>query len=241
MAALAFITFVHIVIGEMAPKSAVITHPESSARALGLPFRAFARVARPGLAVLNGAANLALRLVRVTPVTELDTTRDPAELRVLLRQSHEAGLLPAEQYRTLDGTLALRVTAVDALMRPRDRMATVPAGASPADIQDAQRRTGRSRFPVVAADGNVVGVVHVRHTLVTDRGTARELARPPLVLRAGTDAYAALATMRSRRTHLALVSRAGALVGLVTLEDLVEQLIDEFDDETDRPVAATAP
>lgn len=194
--ALAFITFVHIVVGEMAPKSAVISHPETSARALGLPFRAFTWLARPGLAVLNGAANLALRLVRVTPVAELDATRDPVELRALLRRSYDAGLLPADQYRTLDGTLALRATSVDTLMCPRDRMVTVPADAVPADIQDAHLRTGRSRFPVTAPDGSVVGVVHVRHTLVADGATARELARPPLVLSAGTDTYAALATMR---------------------------------------------
>jgi CBS domain containing-hemolysin-like protein len=114
-------------------------------------------------------------------------------------------------------------------------MVTVPADAVPADIQDAHLRTGRSRFPVTAPDGSVVGVVHVRHTLVADGATARELARPPLVLSAGTDTYAALATMRARRTHLALVRAGGRVVGLVTLEDLVEQLIGEFDDETDRP------
>lgn len=231
--ALALITLLHIVVGEMAPKSYVISHPEASATVLALPFRGYARVVRPALRVLNGLANRILRLARIEPVDEVDTARDPAELRSLLRQSRDAGRLPPEQYRMLDGTLALRSTTLADLMVPRADMVSVPAGATGADVVAAHLATGRSRLPVTD-DGDIVGVVHVRDAARATGTTAAALASAPLRLDATTDAYAALRTMRDRRTHLALVGPVGAVAGLVTLEDLVEQLIGDFADETDR-------
>ena len=96
MIALALVTFLHMVVGEMAPKSWAITHPERSALLLALPFRAFAWVARPVLPVLNGLANAMLRLVRVQPQDELAQVHGPDELRILLEQSREHGLLAAD-------------------------------------------------------------------------------------------------------------------------------------------------
>jgi CBS domain containing-hemolysin-like protein len=237
--ALAVVTVVHIVVGEMAPKSWAISRPETAARALALPFLGFVRLLRPVLTALNAAANGALRLVGVTPVTHRETARGPAELRVLLRDSTDAGLIPADQHRLLDGLLALRTGTLAAVMVPAAAMDTVPAHVDGDGVVAAHRRTGRSRFPVTDG-GRVLGVVHVRDAARAPAATAAALATPALRLPVGIDPHTALTTMQRDRRQLAVVTDGTALVGLVTLEDLVEQVIGEFADETDRqPAAAT--
>jgi Hemolysins and related proteins containing CBS domains len=116
--ALSVVVFLHMVVGEMAPKSWAISHPESSALLLALPFRAFARVSRPALAVLNGLANTCLRAVRVTPQNELAQVHGPEELRILLEESREHGLLPAHDHQLLTAALALQNRTIETVMVP---------------------------------------------------------------------------------------------------------------------------
>ncbi|AVT37528.1 hemolysin family protein [Plantactinospora sp. BB1] len=238
--ALALVTFLHLVVGEMAPKSWAITDPERSALLLALPFRAFARVARPVLSALNGLANVTLRLVKVRPEEQLAVAHGPEELRMLLQQSREHGLLAADQHEMLTSMLELQGTTVAQVMEPVETIVSVRPDDSAERIEEVCRSSGRSRLAVFDAPGEVAGLVHVREAVrATTAGrpaTARELMTSPFTLEATATVTEAVAAMRAEQAQLAMVSNgagAGRPVGFVALEDLLEEVIGEFDDETD--------
>jgi CBS domain containing-hemolysin-like protein len=238
--ALAVVTFLHLVLGEMAPKSWTITDPERSALLLALPFRAFARVARPALAGLNYLANATLRLVRVRPQEQLAAqVHGPDELRILLEQSRAYGMLPVDQHRMLTSMLQLQGTRVADIMEPVERIVSVRPDDDAERIEAVCRESGRSRLAVLDAPNSVAGIVHVRDVVrATTEGmrvTARELMTPPFTLPAPATVTEAVAAMRAEQAQLALVTAAPGTnaVGFVALEDLLEEVIGEFDDETD--------
>ena len=241
LVALVIVTFLHLVVGEMMPKSWAITHPERSAGLLALPFRTFTRVVGPALWVLNGLANAALKPFGVHPQDHLAQAHGPAEMQILLDRSRAEGLIEAEQSDLLTSMLRLRVTTVRDVLIPDDRLVTVPAGASAADIELASMTSGRSRLAVTTSDGAVAGVVHVREAVrATTAGrpaTAAELMDPPFRLAAAVPVTEAVTAMRAGRAQLAIVDEDGVRMGFVALEDLLEQVIGRFDDETD-PVPA---
>ncbi|OLF11912.1 hemolysin family protein [Actinophytocola xanthii] len=220
---LVVVTFLHLVVGEMAPKSWALAHPERSATLLALPMRAFMWLTRPALVALNGLANKCLRAVGVRPVDELDSGHTPEDLRQLVDHSTEVGALDARRHDRLATALDLHTRPVGEVMRPRAELVTVAPSAAAAAVRDAARTSGHLRF--VVWDGErPLGVVHVRDAL-TDTGTAVELMHSVLTLPDETPAHTALTTMRDSSTHLALVYRDGELAGLVTLHDLLDQLL----------------
>ena len=235
--ALIIVTFLHLVIGEMMPKSWAITHPERSATLLAVPFRAFTRMVRPGLNALNNLANLALRPFGVHPQDQLAQAHGPQEMNILLERSRAEGLIGAEQTELLTSMLRLQETTVADVLIPDEQLVTVSPGDSPADIEQASLRSGRSRLAVVGHDGGVAGVVHVREAVrATTDGravTAAELMDAPFVLDAAVTVTDAVTQMRAGRAQIAMVTRDGRRFGFVALEDLLEQVIGEFDDETD--------
>ncbi|WP_173055521.1 hemolysin family protein [Phytohabitans houttuyneae] len=235
--ALLLVGFLHLVVGEMAPKSWAITDPERSALLLALPFRAFARLTRPALVLFNGLANGVLRLVKVEPQDQLAQVHGPEELRILLEQSREHGTLAADQEQLLSSMLQLQRTTVASVMQPLAELVTVPADATAERIEAISRGCGRSRLAVSGPNGELVGLVHVRDAVkATTFGrpaTATELMTEPSVLPATATVTEAVAAMRADRAQLALVSRGEGTVGFVALEDLLEEVIGEFDDETD--------
>jgi CBS domain containing-hemolysin-like protein len=227
VAALVVVTFVHLVVGEMAPKSWAIAHPERSAILLALPMRAFMAVTRPVLVVLNALANACLRRFGVEPVDELAASHNPDDLRELVAHSAETGTLDRERHDRLVTALDLDTATLGSLVRPHTAVSTVAADASADEVRDITRRSGHLRL--VVRDGEqLVGVVHVRDALVAPADTqARSLMRPVLTLPANEPAYAALRTMRERRSHLALVRDGAELVGLLTMQDLLDRLLPE--------------
>ncbi|MEV4655673.1 hemolysin family protein [Micromonospora sp. NPDC049301] len=238
--ALGLVTFLHLVVGEMAPKSWAITDAERSATLLALPFRAFARVARPVLSALNALANAILRLVGVNQQDQLAQVHGPDELRILLEQSREHGLLGAEQHQLLTSMLELQGTSVAQVMEPFATMVTVRRDDPAERIEQVSRDSGRSRLAVLDAAGDVCGLVHVREAVrvvTTGRAaTAGELMTPAFTLPATSSVTEAVAAMRARQSQLALVRNGGGParpIGFVALEDLLEEVIGEFDDETD--------
>ena len=233
-------TFLHLVVGEMAPKSWAITDAERSATLLALPFRAFARIVRPVLSVLNGLANAMLRLFGVQQQDQLAQVHGPDELRILLEQSREHGLLGAEQHQLLSSMLELQGTTVAQVMEPFDQIVTVGRDETAERIEHVSRDSGRSRLAVVDAGGEVCGLVHVREAVravTTGRpATADELMTNAFTLPAEASVTEAVAAMRAQQAQLALVSNGGGPtrpIGFVALEDLLEEVIGEFDDETD--------
>lgn len=234
--ALVVVVFLHMVLGEMAPKSWAISHPESSAILLALPFRGYARLLRPVLLALNGMANVLVRMVGVTPQDTAAQAHGPDELRILLRESREQGYLPEQQHQMLSGALKVQSTTVADVMVPRADIVTVPVSADAVEIEQVSQSSGRSRLVVVDGD-EPVGMVHIRDVVrAADDATARDLMWASVTLSSDRTVAAAVTAMRQQRAQLALVSAQDGVVGLVALEDLLEEIIGEFDDETDPPM-----
>ncbi|MFC4005213.1 hemolysin family protein [Prauserella oleivorans] len=223
---LVVVTFLHLVVGEMAPKSWAIAHPERSATLLALPMRGFMWFTRPLLILLNGVANWCLHRVGVQAVDEVAEGHTPDDLRQLVEHSASAGALDADRREQLTTALDLRTRRVRDIMRPREDVVGVPAAASVAEVQQTSRDSGHLRLVVHGDDGRAAGIVHVRDTLTRPAGTtAAELMRPLLSLPADTPVDSALTTMRERRNHLAVATEDGAVVGLVTMQDLLDELL----------------
>ncbi|MEU3270370.1 hemolysin family protein [Saccharomonospora sp. NPDC006951] len=224
--ALVVVTFLHLVVGEMAPKSWAIAHPEKSATLLAIPMRGFMWFTRPILLALNGAANWCLHRLGVAAVDEVSAGHTPDDLRQLVEHSAEAGALDAPRHGQLATALDLRVRPLRDIMRPIADVSAVAASATVAEVQRASRDSGHLRLVVRGERGRPLGVVHVRDTLTQPEGTtAGELVRTALTLSADAPAYTALGTMRDRRNHFALLEEDGAIVGLLTLQDLLDELL----------------
>ncbi|QTE28107.1 hemolysin family protein [Pengzhenrongella sicca] len=231
--ALMIVTFLHLVVGEMAPKSWAIAHPETSATLLAIPMRAFMWVTRPVLRALNQMANWTLRKVGVEPADQLATGQSPDDLRHLVEHSVNVGAIDARFSAQVAGALDLQRLSIADLLDEDARPTVVPAAATVAEVQAATRETGHLRV-LVGPVGALEGVIHVRDTLTEPaHRPAREFMRPVLSLQAGTPVYAALAAMRETRNHLAVVDDAGAFVGVITLNDVLGRL---FPRPADSPV-----
>jgi CBS domain containing-hemolysin-like protein len=223
--ALVVVTFLHLVIGEMAPKSWAIAHPERSAILLAPAMRGFTAVVRPLLLALNGMANAGLRRFGVQPVDEVAGGHSPQTLRELVDHSARAGALDEDRRRRLLAALEIDTAAVRTLVRPDTEVAGVDADDPVSRVQEVSRESGHLRLLVRRA-GAPVGVVHVRDTLDRDPATpVSAVSRPVLELPADEPVHRALTTMRQRRGHFALVVADGAPVGLLTLHDVLARLL----------------
>ncbi|MEV7010269.1 CNNM domain-containing protein [Streptosporangium sp. NPDC051022] len=227
--ALGIVTFLHMVVGEMAPKSWAIAHPERSATALALPFRGFTMAVRPLLTVLNGVSNLLLRLVRVRPREETSAPRTPAQLQHLVEESRRLGLIEPDDHALLSQALHAPDAEITPLVVPPSDIVGVPATASPQRVIDVVTRTKRTRL--VVWDGErPVGVLHVRDAyLARRRGLdtpAGDLAHRMPRLSPDTSITDAVSALRAAHSQLATVHTAdGALAGVVFLDDLLTTLL----------------
>ncbi|NRQ31569.1 HlyC/CorC family transporter [Nonomuraea sp. NN258] len=223
---LALVTFLHMVVGEMAPKSWALTHPERAALVLTLPFRAFTWLMRPLLSSLNGLTNVILRLFGVQPRDELATTRTPRQLAMLVGESGRMGLLDREEHDLLTRALRLEAEGIERLMVPIDQVVFVPPSADSAAIKDTAAHSGHLRL-LVGRPGDVGGVLHARDALLRPDQTAAGLARPMPRLACVTQVPEAVAALQEARAHLALVTgQGGAVIGMVSLTDLLSVLLD---------------
>lgn len=218
--ALIIVTFLHLVVGEMAPKSWAIAHPETSAIMLATPMRAFMWLTRPLLRALNEAANWCLRRVGVQPADQVATGQNPDDLRHLVEHSANVGALDSAYSAQITGALELQDLTVRDLVRPTGAPTAVAPGSTMADVRSAVRSSGHLRILVGDA-----GVVHVRDTLAhPDDAPVTPLVRPVLRLAAETPVADALTRMREGRQHLALVHDGGTTVGVLTLADVLARL-----------------
>jgi len=220
--ALIIVTFLHLVVGEMAPKSWAIAHPEKSATMLAIPMRGFMFLTRPILTVLNNMANWCLRKVGVEPADQIGSGQSPDDLRQLVEHSVNVGALDASYSVQLSGALELQRLTVGDLVR-HGVTTSVPPTATVADVRAASLRSGHLR--ILVKDGETVsGVVHVRDTLNSEVDLA-EVTRPVFTIAADTPVYVALASMRETSSHLALVVDGDATVGVVTMSDVLSRLL----------------
>ncbi|MEX0657999.1 MAG: hemolysin family protein [Egibacteraceae bacterium] len=245
--ALSIVVFLHMVVGEMAPKSWAIADPERSAMRLIRPFRAFATAVRPFIRLLNAMANVLVRLVGVEPRDDLAASHSPADLLLLVAESGRQGTLGEEQSTLLSRALDLSGLDAEAAMVPRGDIVAVPVDAGIGELEQLASETGRSRIPVYDGElDRIRGVLHVKDLLAVpaqdrSRVTAASLARPALVAPESRPLESLMLDMRRDRQHVAIVvDEFGTVTGLVALEDLLEELIGEFEDESDHPGPGTS-
>lgn len=227
--ALAIVTFLHMVIGEMAPKSWAIAHPERSATMLALPFRGFTMVVRPVLTVLNGVSNLLLRAVGVQPTDGEPPPRTRDQLQRLVEESRRLKLIDADDHVVLTQALNAPSTPIEPLVVPDGDIVAVPAASSPQDVIELSAASGRTRL-IVSDAGEPSGVVHVRDAyLARRRGSAvsaASLGHPLPVLSPDTTVSDAVAALQEAHGQLAVVRGPdGTVTGLVSLDDLLATLL----------------
>ena len=238
--ALSIVVFLHMVVGEMAPKSWAISHPERSALLLARPFRAFAVVFRPVIWTLNRSANLVVLAVGVQPQDELAMAHSPADLILLLEEAAGEGSLGIDDHGLLARSIELSGLTAVAAMTPRPGVVAVDRSTPLDDVERRAVETGRSRIVVYDADlDHPVGVLHVRDllTFADDRtsAVAGDLVSPLIVTPDHLALEDLFLQMRDERRHLALVvDEHGVVIGLITMEDVLEELIGDFEDESDR-------
>ena len=234
-------TVLSMILGELVPKNFALALPLATAK-LVIPFQiAFTTVFKPAVVVLNGSANGVLRSMGIEPKEELSGARSAEELSSLVRRSASAGLLEADTASLLDRTLTFsRLTAAD-VMTARPSMHALAAGDSADDVIQLARRTGHSRFPVYDDDlDDITGVVHLKAAISVPRGRRGEvpvgaISTDPLRVPETVHVDALISELRARGYQLAVVvDEYGGTAGLVTLEDLVEELVGEVSDEHDR-------
>ena len=166
--ALFVVTFLHLVIGEMAPKSLALAHPERTAMVLAIPMRTFMTFTRPILTALNHAANWCVRRLGVEPVDELGEGQDPDALRHLVEHSAAVGTLDAPHYRSLTRALELERRTIGDIVARTTGFSTVAADADATQIQAQSQLVHHQRILVRDENGSVAGVVHVRDTLLAN-------------------------------------------------------------------------
>ncbi|MFC5832805.1 hemolysin family protein [Nonomuraea insulae] len=227
--ALALVTFLHMVLGEMAPKSWAIAHPERSATILALPFRAFTLLVRPLISALNAITNGLLRLFKVHPGGEKVNPRTPAQLQHLVEESRRLGLIEADDHAILSQTLQAPNAPIADLITPPDRIVTVPAGATPQQVVDAAVRAGRSRL-IVGPVTDPIGVIHLRDAYLARRRstatTAGKLAYRLPTLPPDLPVSDAVGRLRDAHSQIGLVRGSdGTVAGLIALDDLLTTLL----------------
>ena len=223
--ALALVTFLHLVVGEMAPKSFSLAHPERIAIWLALPMRGFLWITRPVLHALNQSANWLVRKSGATPADEVGSAQDAASLRHLVEHSASVGALAMHYHRGVVGALDFSETRLEEITTPDEEIVWVPVEATVADVQAATVASGHLRILVMAGD-RITGIVHVRDTM--DADPAQDLdafIRRVLVRDARTTVYEALARMQRQRIHVAVVTQGGKRLGIVTLQDVLPQVL----------------
>ena len=223
--ALIVVTFLHLVIGEMAPKSWAIAHPETAAKATGILARAMTWPLRPFLLWINRIAN---RLVRASGVEPVDKAaaggQDADTIRELVAHSRRAGTLDEQYSAPIAQAIELGTVTVGDIVRTDRTPTAVPADATAADVQAAAAASTHLRILVGA--GASARVAHVRDTLEVAATTpAARIARDALVLSPETSAYDALGRMRRGRVQLATVADGERLLGVVTLDDLLKRIL----------------
>lgn len=238
--ALVIVVYLHMVVGEMAPKNIAISAPERSAVAMALPFRAFITVFRPAIMALNGVANQVLRLFGVRPADALEVAHSAEDLAVIVAAGRQEGVIGDFAHRLLTRAIAFGDREASEVMVPRPDVVAAEVDATVTEIEELMRRSGHSRLPIQTDDlDEVLGFVHVKDLLgvpeeARDQPLDRGLVRPLRAIPEMAPLRTVLRVMRRTRNHLALViDEYGGTAGIITLEDIVEELVGEIRDEHD--------
>lgn len=228
--ALVVVTYLHVVVGEMAPKSWAIAHPERSAMLLAPLFRAYTAGVRWALQSMNATTNVLVRLVRLTPRDEITTVRNREQIHQLVSESQRLGLIGDDDHGLLTRALGAPEQPVRTVMVAAAQIVSVPATAGPQEVIDVGRDSDRTRVVVRDETGDVVGAVHVRGALIArNRGAAWTAGAAAMSVPrvAPDDDLAHVAeVLQGARSQLGVVEdRDGTVVGLVSMDDVVTAVL----------------
>src|SRR6476646_5257300 len=239
--ALFLATAFSMVFGELVPQFLGISAPLRTAKLVALPVRIFSVITKPLIVVLNGSANLVLKTFGITPQEELSGARTPQELASLVRRSAEAGTLDETTARLVTRSLDFGAQTAADVMTPRVRCTAIERTASAADVLRLARRTGHSRFPVIGEDwDDIDGLVHVKRAIAVPHERREDvpvsaLMIVPTLVPETIRLDPLLLLLRGSGMQLAVVvDEYGGTSGLVTLEDVVEEIVGDVTDEHDR-------
>lgn len=221
------VTFLHLVVGEMAPKSWAIAHPEKSALAIGVFARAFIWPLKPLLRWVNSLANGLVRASGVEPVESAAVGgQDIATIRQLVEHSAKVGTLDPAMQQQLSGFMDLGTMPVIELVSTSVVPTQVLPQATVADVRATGLQSGHMRILMTVSGNRLPSVVHVRDTLLLpDSQPAAGIARPAFVLSAQTPVYQALARMRESSVQIAIVMHNDAVCGIITLADILKRVL----------------
>ncbi|MFD3486993.1 hemolysin family protein [Streptomyces sp. NPDC058665] len=227
--ALTLATYLHMLIGEMIPKNIALAAPARTALILAPSLVALTRALRPVIFGINAFANVLLRLMKVEPKDEVASVFTDDELVRMVEGSSDAGLIDPADGERLRDALELGTRPVGEVMVPLAGTVTVDHDVTPRQLERAAATSGFSRLPVTGPKGEVRGYLHIKDTLGVaerDRPLSRTALRPVVRVEIGTPLDDAMTAMRSAGTHLAAVSGdKGTVLGFVTMEDLLEELV----------------
>lgn len=238
--ALLIVSFVHNVFGEMAPKNATISAPEKAALMLAAPFRVYVTILRPIILALTWVAIGVLRLFGVTPRQSLESTYTAADIGAMVKAVGSKGVIELTSSELLTAAIGFREKSVAEVMAPRPDLVALPVNTSPARIEQIVVATGHSRIPVYGEGlDDMKGFVHAKDLLSVPPESHQDPIAPGLIRELPTvpelmSVAPVMELMRTTRTHIAVaIDEHGTTAGIVTLEDIAEELVGEIRDEHD--------
>jgi CBS domain containing-hemolysin-like protein len=230
------ITVLHIVLGEQAPKTIAIRKAESASLLIAFPLFVFYKVTYPAIWLLNHAANALLKLIGVAPADEAEMAHDEEELRLLL-SSGNAAQLSSQKREQLDNIFELSHRLARQIMLPRQDVIYLSTTRTLAENLRIARRSGHTRFPLCEGDlDHVIGLIHIKDIFHRDRNlrSLQEVAREISFVPETLELDRLLKRMRTERFHLAaVIDEYGGVSGVVTLEDVIEEIVGSIQDEFD--------
>ncbi len=236
--ALLIVAYLHVVLGEMVPKNLAIAGPDTAALMLAPALLLLAKGLRPIISLFEAIAKGLVRLLGVEPKDEMASTYTAQEVHEIVRESAREGLLQAEQHGLTTRVLEFSDRSAQDVAVPTDDLVTVTFGVTPHEVERLVAKRGFSRFPVCAPAGELIGYLHLKDILYADdvqrdEPVPRKRIRPLATVRTSDGVEDVLATMQQTGAHLArVVDEAGEAVGVVFLEDVLEELVGEVTDDS---------
>jgi len=248
--AIIVVTYLHVVFGELTPKAAALNHPEALARWLAPPLLLFAWITTPFTYFLNKSSQVILRALGQEKAGSDEAVHSPEEIRLLVEQSQEGGQMQAHDADLIDAVFEFSEKSAREVMTPRTELVALPVEATLSEVLSVVEESGLSRYPVYDESiDNIIGVVLAKDLLRllapranTDAFDLPSIMRPVHVIPGSREVEEVLADFKRLKEHMAVVlDEYGGTAGVVTMEDLLEEIVGEILDEYDTPEDAEAP
>ena len=233
------ITYLHMVLGELVPRAIALQYAERVVVLFAAPLLAFRALSRPLVVFMRGSGNLAVRLLRVPEPPKESQVHSPDEIEMLIEEGQEAGVIQPDEATYARAVFELSDKKVREIMVPRDKVVSIAQNAKPDDILETARMSAHTRMPVWRDDpGNIVGIVNTKDLFhifsLMNLVILEDAMYPALDLNADISLGRALTVFRREHRQMAIVRDAdGAYLGVVTLEDILEEIVGEIEDEHD--------